>query len=182
MALLLSGAAGGLGITFRLIAAAGLAVVAWTVTAVCVPVVRAMRASRSPGRWGVLPLVVWFPLVVWVDAVVVATASWRWLAPLGAAVMLGVLAQAIASSLGYLAPQLRPWGAARDATRRRVESSALVRAIAWNAGAVLVVAAAAAGPGSGWAWAGRIGWALVLASAFGQAVLIGSVRRETTPG
>jgi hypothetical protein len=97
----------------------------------------------------------------------------------GAAMILGVLAQAIASSLGYLAPQLRPWGAERDTVRRWVEATALVRTIVWNAGTVLVVAAAAAGPGVGWAWIARVGWALVLASAFAQAVLIGSVRRET---
>ena len=181
LSLLLSGAAGGVGVAFRIVAAAGLAVVAWSVTVVCVPVVREMRASQSPGRWGVLAVAAWFPLVVWADAIVVATGSWRWLDALGASLILGVLAQAIASSLGYLSPQLRPWGAERDATRHRVETSALVRAIAWNVGALLVFMAAAAGPGAFWAWPARLGWGLVLASAFVQAIAIGSVRRASVP-
>ncbi|MGA9160889.1 MAG: hypothetical protein WB297_08520, partial [Actinomycetota bacterium] len=104
LALLGTGFGGTPGTVCRLVAAAGLAVYAWSVTMVCVPVFRAMLAARSPGRWPVLATAAWFPLVAWVDVAVVATGTWRWLEPLGAAMLAGVLAQAIVASLGYLAP------------------------------------------------------------------------------
>jgi nitrite reductase (NO-forming) len=182
LALLLTGASGALGVGARGAAAAGLAVFAASVTVVCLPVARAMRRARAPDRWAMLAAVAWFPVVAWADVLVVATASWRSLDALGAALLVGVLAQAIAASLGYLAPQLRPRGDERDAVRGRVETLALGRAVAWNAGVLLVVGAAlAAGSGADAAWCARVGWGLVLGSAISQAILILSVRRGS-PG
>lgn len=174
-----TGFSGTPGTSFRLVAAIGLSVFAWSVTVVCVPVFRAMLAALSPGRWPVLASVAWFPLVAWADVAVVATATWRWLEPLGAAMLLGVLAQAIAGSLGYLAPQLRPPGPARDLVRERSETWLLERALAWNTGVVLVTSAAIAGPTAGGAWAGvaKTGWTLVLAAALSQIVLVASAWR-----
>ncbi len=179
LALLASGAAGPPGVAFRLLAAFGLAAFAASVTIVCVPVARAMRASRSPGRWGVLATVAWFPLVAWADVAVVAAGSWRWLDALGVAMILGVLLQAIVASLGYLAPQLRRPGPERDLVRRRSETRAPERVVAWNAGVILVVAAAIAGPTGvvAWGWVAKAGWALVLVTALSQAILIVWVRR-----
>lgn len=178
LALLLTGASGAAGIAARIAAASGLAVFAASVTVVCLPVLRAMRGARAPDRWAMLAAVAWFPLVAWADVLVVATASWRWLDALGAALMVGVLAQAIAASLGYLGPQLRPMGAERDAVRRRSETIAFGRAVAWNTGAILVVGAAlGVASGADWAWIARVGWGLVLGSAMAQAILVLSVRR-----
>jgi nitrite reductase (NO-forming) len=171
-----TGFSGTLGTVSRLIAALGLAIYAWSATVVCRPVFSAMVATRSPGRWPVLASVSWFPLVAWADVVVVGTATWRWVDPLGAAMFLGVLAQAIAASLGYLAPQLVPQGPRRDLVRRRAEAWVPVRALAWNAGVGLVASAAIAGPSAGRTWAGvaRVGWALVLGAAGSQLVLVAS--------
>jgi hypothetical protein len=178
--LLGTGFSGTPGTVCRLIAATGFAIYAWSVTVVCVPVFRAMLAARSPGRWPVLATAVWFPLVAWADVAIVATGTWRWLEPLGAAMLLGVLAQAITASLGYLAPQLRPLGSARDAVRERAEALVLVRTLAWNAGVVLVVTAAVAGPTAGAAWGGvaKTGWTLVLAAALLQFALVASAWRR----
>jgi len=135
------------------------------------------RLGAPPAR--VLATVVWFPLVGWADVAIVATGTWRWLEPLGAAMLLGVLAQAITASLGYLAPQLRPLGPARDAVRERAEARILERAFVWNAGVALVVAAAVAGPAAGgaWGWVAKTGWTLVLATALVQIVLVASAWR-----
>jgi len=183
LALLGTGAAGALGVASRVAAAVGLAVFAAAVAIVCLPVLRAMGRARTPERWPMLAAVAWFPVVSSADVLVVAAASWRWMDALGAALLIGVLAQAIAAALGYLAPQLRPRGAERDAVRRRSGTFALGRAVVWNAGVVLVVAAAVAGgEGGDWAWIARIGWGLVFVSAIAQAILIGSVRRGLADG
>jgi len=177
LALLGTGFGGVPGVSLRLLAAAGLAVFAWSVTVVCVPVVGAMRASRSAGRWGILAVTAWFPLVAWTDVALVASASWRWLDPLGAALILGVIAQAIVASLGYLSPMLRPRGDERDAVQRWTDASPVARAVAWNAGTALVVVSALAGPADFWSWAAKSGWALVFASAFAQVIPLVWVRR-----
>jgi hypothetical protein len=179
LALLGTGFSGAPGTVCRLVAAAGLAVYAWSVVVVCAPVFHAMLAAGSPGRWPVLATVVWFPLVAWADVAVVATGTWRLLEPLGAAMLFGVLAQAITASLGYLAPQLRPLGPARVAVRERAEARSLERALAWNAGVALVVAAAVAGSAASRAWSGvaKTGWTLVFAAALSQVVLVASAWR-----
>jgi nitrite reductase (NO-forming) len=183
LALLGTGASGAPGTAARVVAASGFAVFAASVTIVCLPVLRAMLRARAPDRWAMFAAVAWFPVVAWSDVLVVAAASWRWLDALGSALLVGVLAQAISASLGYLAPQLRPLGAERDEVRRRSETSALGRVVAWNAGAILVVAGAlAAGTGGGLVWIARIGWGLVLGSAVAQAILVLSVRRAPVAG
>jgi nitrite reductase (NO-forming) len=183
LALLLTGASGAPGVAFRVVAAVGLAVFAASVTIVCLPVLRAMRRARARDRWAMLAAVAWFPVVAWADVLVVATASWRWLDALGAALLVGVLAQAIAAALGYLAPQLRPLGAERDAVRRRSETFAFARAVGWNAGVVLVVVAAlAAASGADWAWIAGVGWGLVLGAAVSQAILVLTVRPTSVEG
>jgi len=182
-ALAATGFSGAPGTVSRLIAALGLALFALSVTTVCGPVFRALLVARSPGRWPMLATVVWFPLVVWADVAVVATGTWRWLEPLGAAMFLGVLAQAITASLGYLAPQLRPVGASRDAVRESAETRVLDRAVAWNVGVVLVVAAAIAGPAATglWSTVARTGWTLVLAALLLQVALVASAWRTRGP-
>lgn len=183
LALLGTGSSGTPGTVSRSVAAAGLALFAWAVTVVCEPVFRALLVARSPGRWPILAAVVWFPLVAWADVAVAATGTWRWLEPLGAAMFLGVLAQAITASVGYLAPQLRPVGPSRDAVRERTEDRILERAIAWNVGVMLVVAAAIAGPAATGTWSAvaRTGWALVIAAALLQVTLVASAWRTRGP-
>ncbi len=179
VALLGVGFAGPPGTLSRLMAAIGLGVFAYAVTVVCAPVFRAMLVARAPGRWSMIAPVAWFPVVAWADVAVVATGTWRWLEPLGAAMLLGVLAQAIGASLGYLAPLLRPLGPARDAVRERAGMRTLERAFSWNAGVILVVTAAIARPASGSVWAGvaKTGWALVLAALLTQVALVASAWR-----
>ena len=179
LALLGTGSSGTPGTVSRSVAAVGLALFAWSVTVVCEPVFRALLAARSPGRWPMIAAVVWFPLLAWADVAVVATGTWRWLEPLGAAMLLGVLAQAITASLGYLAPQLRPVGASRDAVRESAETRVLDRAVAWNVGVVLVVAAAIAGPAATgpWSTVARTGWTLVLVALLLQVALVASAWR-----
>jgi nitrite reductase (NO-forming) len=183
LALLGSGSSGTRGTVSQSVAAVGLALFAWSVTLVCWPVFRALLVARSPGRWPMLAAVVWFPLVAWADVAVAATGSWRWLEPLGAAMFLGVLAQTITASLGYLAPQLRPVGASRDAVREHAEVRALDRAVAWNLGVVLVIAAAIAGPAAtgSWSTVARTGWTLVLAALLLQVALVASAWRTRNP-
>jgi hypothetical protein len=166
------------------IAAIALGVFASTVTIVCLPVLRVVRRARARDRWAMFAAVAWFPAVVWADVAVVATASWRRLDALGAALLVGVLAQAIAAALAYLRPNsgrsgrngTRCAGGARPSRSRRV--------VAWNAGALVVVAAAVAGAGPVWGWVAWAGWVLVLTPALVQAISIVSVRRARglTPG
>lgn len=183
LALLGTGSSGTPGTVSRSVAAVGLTLFAWSVTLVCWPVFRALLVARSPGRWPMLAAVVWFPLVAWADVAVAATGSWRWLEPLGAAMFLGVLAQAITASLGFLAPQLRPVGMSRDAVREHAEVRAFDRAVAWNVGVVLVIAAAIAGPTTTGSWSAvaRTGWTLVLGAALLQVALIASAWRTRNP-
>jgi nitrite reductase (NO-forming) len=168
LALIVTGAPGAGGTIARIVAGSALAVFATAVTAVCGPVFRAMAASRYRARWFVLGAVTWFPVVAWMDAVVVATGSWRWLEALGPAMLLGVLAQSILASLGYLLPRIRSRVAVADLDRGEVWATA--RAAVWNSGTLLVVLGAA---GSvldlrSIAWAGRIGWGLLLAAIAAQ--------------
>lgn len=166
LALFASGAGDAWGVGLRLVAGGGLAVFAWSVVEVCVPVVRAARhAGPSAGRVPVLMAAAWFMLVAVADVGVVATGQWRFLDALGVAMLGGALFQSIAAALGYLAPLL--WAGDRpsqDVVRGRLERFASLRAVAWNLGVAMVTIAAAvhleAGP-----WLARTGWALVVAAA-----------------
>jgi nitrite reductase (NO-forming) len=170
-------APGPAGVVARSLAAVGLAVFAWAVTVVCVPVAVAMRSSGYPGRWAVLGAVTWFPLVVMSDVVVVAIGAWRLLEPVGAALFLGVLAQTIVATLGYVGPMLLGGDQARVV--ERAQRWALGRALAWNLGVALVVGAAIVGPGAGGAWPAiaKLGWGTVLASSAASAALLATARR-----
>jgi nitrite reductase (NO-forming) len=179
LALLATGFDGGLGTAFRLVAAAALAPYAWATAVVCAPVRREMRGSKpSAGRWTVYATATWFPLVAWADVLLVASNELRYLDALGLALLVGVLGQAIVSSLAYLAPMLRPMGAARDRVRERLELAGPARALAWNTGVAAIVAAAAADAPALGAVLARAGWALVLATLLVQASLAASAWRR----
>jgi hypothetical protein len=145
--LLASGIGGTAGTGLRLLAATGLGVYAWAVTVVCLPVIRvALAAKPSAARLPLVWLCLWFQAVAWGDVVVVAFGRSRLLDALGVAALTGVLAQAIATALTYVAPMLR--GATRTGRDRilaRFERGGMARTIAYNAGVVAVTAAAAGG-------------------------------------
>ena len=61
---------------------------------------QASTAAKAPERWSVLAVAVWFMFAAWSDVLVVAMDAWRFLEPVGAAMLLGVLAQAIVVWLG----------------------------------------------------------------------------------
>lgn len=179
LSLLGTGWGGAAGLALRLFAAAYLAIFAAAVTIVCLPVARvALRAKPTAGRWPVLATAVWFPIVVWADAAAIGFGSTRYLEAVGAAMLLGVLAQAIVVALGYFAPLLREGGLARDRVRRRLDLLAGPRAAAWNLGVVLVVA----GPLMGLAPAQRAGYALVLAAGGVQLALTVAGGARLGPG
>jgi nitrite reductase (NO-forming) len=182
LALVGTGFGGGPGAVARGLAALGLAVFAWSVTIVSLPVIVASTASRAPERWSVLAVAAWFVFAAWSDVLVVATNEWRFLEPVGAAMLLGVLAQAITASLGYVAPRLLHLDPATAYARTEVWASA--RAVVWNAGVTLVVASAAVGPASVRAWsvAGYVGWALVLAAGAARVfIVVGAAASRVRP-
>lgn len=170
--LLASGVGGTAGGVLRALAAVGLALFAWTVVAVCAPVIRvAWTAKPSAARLPLIWACVWFQVVAWADVVVVATGQLRLLDALGLAALAGVLAQAIATALSYVTPMLR--GRTKDARElimARLERGMTVRTVAYNTGVVAVTAAAAGGPalavaGSRAAW---LGWTLLLGAIVAQ--------------
>ncbi|HEX6580859.1 MAG TPA: hypothetical protein VF195_08305 [Actinomycetota bacterium] len=168
-----TGFGGAPGAVARGIAAAGLAAFAWSVTVVSVPVVRASTSSKAPERWSVLAVAAWFVFAAWSDVLVVAAGGWRLLEPVGAAMLLGVLGQAIVVSLGYVAPRLLRLDPATAYTR--TEAWAAARALAWNAGVALIVASGVAGSAAapGFSTAGSVGWVLVLLAAAARALVVG---------
>ncbi len=143
--LFLAGVGGAWGTALHVTAGVGLAVYALAATLVCLPVGRAVWGARvTAARPLVLGVCLWFPLVAWADAVVVATEAWRWLDALGVAALTGVLAQAIAATLVYLAPMLRGRSTgSRETVRIRLEVGARTRAVAIGVGVLLCVLGAA---------------------------------------
>jgi hypothetical protein len=166
--LLATGVGGGAATALRVAAAAGLGVYAWAVTVVCVPVLRvAARAKPSATRPPLLASCAWFVAVAWIDVAVIATGHLPLLDALGLAALIGVLGQAIATALTYVAPALR----GRTNTQRgqltaRMARGAMPRTITYNTGAVAVVAAAAGGANlaAAGAFLTAVGWVLVIAT------------------
>lgn len=165
--LLLGTGVGGVAATgLRIAAAVGLGVYAWAVTVVCLPVARvAARAKRSATRPAVLALCAWFVVAGWADVVVIATGELRMLDAIGLAALVGVLGQAVATALTYVAPALRGTGnIQRGQLIDRMARGATPRTLAYNIGAVAVVAAAVGG--ADLASAGPLlaaaGWLLVI--------------------
>jgi hypothetical protein len=168
LALLGLGAPGAWSTAARLLAAAGLAVLAWAAIVVCLPVARAaVRAKPTAPRWNIVAVCTWLPTLVVADTLAVAVGAWRWLDAIGVAALLAVLAQAILATLIYLAPMLRGRTTGdRDLVRTRLERGATVRTAAFQVGVLaLVVAAVAAAPGFT-----ALGWALIAAVAVTAAV------------
>ncbi len=150
----------------RLAAAAALGVYARGATVACLPIVTAARGAKpSVTRWPVIALGLWFPVVAWADVAVVAVGRWRLLDAVGLAMFLGVLTQTITAVLAYLAPMLRhrEFGH-RERMLARLGRGAGIRAVAWNAGTLMVVLAALVRGDVGAALA-RGGWATIAACA-----------------
>lgn len=161
--LFLAGVGGVAATVLRIGAALSFAVLAWATTVACLPVAGAVirRAKPSAARWPVLAFSLWFPLTVWADVIVIATGQWRWLEPVGLAMLVGVLLQAMTAALTYLAPMLRGRDfVGRDRFLARFERFAAARSIAYNAGIGVVGVAVLVGGGVG-AVLAPVGWALV---------------------
>jgi nitrite reductase (NO-forming) len=163
--LLATGFGGTFGTGLRVAAAAGLAAYAWSATVVCWPVVlAAWRAEPSATRWPTIAASVWFPFLVWADAFVIATGTWRHLTTLGLAVLIGVLLQAIATVLVFVAPMLRGADfATRDGLLARFERGSTARTAVYNLATAAIVFAVPIGGAAGGVLA-RAGWVLLLAS------------------
>jgi hypothetical protein len=138
--LILTGAGSVTGVVARIGAGVGLAVFAWSVTVVCLPVMRAVWAGRATAsRPAIVALCAWFIVVVWLDVAVVSTATWWWFDTLGVIALAGVLAQAILATLLYLAPMLRGRSSEERAEiTARLERGRTVRAVLFNLGVLAV--------------------------------------------
>ena len=168
LALVGTGAGGVWAVALRLLAAAGLLVYGWGVVEIGVPLIRAARRARPSAARAVLVMVpTWFAALVGADVVVVATGRWGYLDALGVAMLSGVLFQAIAASLAYLAPLLlQSHAEARARLSERIDRHATARTIAWNIGVACTASAAALGSsvGATGSLVIRVGWGLVLAA------------------
>lgn len=163
--LLATGVGGTAAVVFRVAAAVAIGVFGWAVTVTCRAVaVAARRANGSAARWPVVALNLWFPVAVWADVAVIVTGAWRWLDVVGLSVLLGVLAQAMAAVMTYLAPMFRGRRfAGRDRLLARFERAAGARTVAYNVGVGAVVLAAVIGGPAGAAVA-VAGWTLMIAT------------------
>ncbi len=172
--LLGTGVGGAAATALRVLAALAMAVFAWATTVTCLPVGEAARGAKpSATRWPVIAVCAWFPVVAWADVAMIAAGQWRFLDALGLAVILGVLVQAIAAVLAYLAPMLRARTIpGRDTVIARLDRGATARASAFNIGVGAIVYGAVlrsdAGP-MGVVLA-RAGWVVVLAALLPQVV------------
>lgn len=140
--LLATGIGGGAGTAARLLAAVGLAVLAWAVTVVCRPVAVVALTARRSATWGLVAGAgMWFPLAAWADVAVVATGRWELLTAIGVTALVGVLAQSVLATVLHVGPLLRD-RPVRLAVVARLERWAVSRAVAWNVGTTAVAAAA----------------------------------------
>lgn len=171
-----TGFGGSGGVATRLVAAAGLAAFAWAVTVVSIPVARASVAASAPDRWSILAVAAWFVVAGWSDVLAVAADAWRLLEPVGAAMLVGVLAQAILTSLGYVAPRLLHLDPVAAVPLTEVWGAG--RAVVWNAGVGLIVVSGIAGHASGWSTVGSVGWGLVLAAIAARVFVIARAARS----
>jgi hypothetical protein len=174
--LLVTGIGGLTGTALRVTAGATLGVYAWAATVVCLPVLHAARTAKpSAARPPVLAVCVWLPAAAWADAVVVATGQMRLLDALGLVALVGVLAQAIAAALTYVAPAVRGrTNPERSRITHRFGRGATARTIAYNLGVAAVAAAAAGGP-----WLQAAGARLAAA---GWLLVIGAVATQVAVG
>ena len=141
-----------------------------------------VRAACVAGsRWCILAMAAWFVIVGWSDVIIVASGTWRLLEPLGAAMLVGALAQAIARpsatwvrgsfiSIRYRAPL--PGGGRGQS--HRVERGRVA----------LLVASGIAGPGAAsiWSTAGSVGWTLVLVAAGARVFVVTWAARAVRAG
>lgn len=142
--LVLSGVGGTAAAYVRVAAACALALYAWSVVVVCLPVGRAVwKAKPTASRLLVTAVCVWLPLVAVADVIVVLAGAWRWFDALGVAALAGALAQAVLATLVYLSPMLRGrTSEARDAIRVRLEVGARTRVVAYQVATVTCVVGA----------------------------------------
>ncbi|CAN5897557.1 hypothetical protein BH23ACT10_BH23ACT10_03280 [soil metagenome] len=143
--LLATGVGGYPGTVLRVLAAAALGVYAWAATIVCLPVLRAARAAKpTAARPPLIALCAWFPALVWADVAIVASGQLQLLDALGVAALAGVLAQAVATALSYIAPAVRGHSTAdRSLLIARLTRGAATRTIVYNLGVAALVLAAA---------------------------------------
>lgn len=186
LALLGTGVGGAWAMAPRLLAAAALLMYGWAVVEIGVPLIRAARRARpSAGRASLVMVPAWFAVLVGADVVVVATGRWSYLDALGVAMLSGVLFQAIAASLAYLAPLLlRSDAVSRARLSERIDRRATARTIAWNIGVACTALAAAFGSSVGavGSVAIRLGWGLVVAATLwlGAVILFASAPSVAT--
>ncbi len=124
----------------RVMAAGGLALYAYGVAVISLPLLRAVRRSdRSPLRWGVGASLTWFLVAIVVDLLLVVTGIGGWPLALTEILLIGVLAQLVLTVLLFVAPMLRgrTFGA-RDRVLARVERLARTRTVALNLGVAIV--------------------------------------------
>jgi hypothetical protein len=109
VALALSGAPGAWGRALEVVAAGGLAVYAWGVAAICLPILQVWR-TRVPSLGATLlaSACVWFPIAIAADVVLVGTGATVLLDVVAPALLLGVLVHAILGSLLHLLPMALP--------------------------------------------------------------------------
>jgi hypothetical protein len=178
LALLATGWSGGPQTLFRLLAAAGLAVYAWGAAVVCIGVLRAgMKAKPTAHAHLIRAACAWFVIAAVTDAVIVAGGWWWLLDAVGAALLVGVLGQAILGALNYLAPMVLVAGTkTRTAARDDLDVAALWRALVLNAGALAIVAAVVLRHVGAPAWLGAVGWVAIGATVLAQVALLGWVR------
>jgi hypothetical protein len=180
-----SGAGGPLSVASRWAAAGALLVYGGAVVAIGRPLVRsAVRAQPSAARSAIPMVVGWFAVAVGLDAVVVGTASWRYTDAVGLLMLGGVLFQAIAASLGYLAPLMSRRGpTARAAMLARIDVFAIGRTALLNVGVAAASTAAALGPGDeAKCLLARAGFAMIVLAAVWLAATIALPAPTATRG
>ena len=125
LALLLSALPDPYGVAARLVAAVAIGMCAVGAGGIVVPLIRtvARRGRRAPAPGMLLTAAVtWLVLGIAGDAVLVASGAWHWLDPLGAVVLVGGFAQAIAATLLHVVASWLP-RQRRLAVRGRLDSA-----------------------------------------------------------